>query len=84
MRRKTEDAMTRRAVRSPGALRCPRWSRTFLIGPGFVMELAATGRLGAGGPAEMRCAIWGHVWWSKHPEALSKARTAMRAERRAV
>jgi len=71
----------RRAVKVAGAFACPVCARTFLIGPDFVTELIATGRIQTGGRAEIRCGICGHVWWSKHPQAVRRARTAMRAAR---
>ena len=71
----------RRAVKVAGAFACPACARTFLIGPDFVTELIATGRIQAGGRAEIRCGICRHVWWSKHPQALRRARSAMRAAR---
>jgi hypothetical protein len=41
----------------------------------------AEGDTGPGGRAELRCGICGHGWWSKHPEALRKARIAVRSQK---
>ena len=73
--------MARTPPGSP-ALNCPICARDFLIGPAFVMDVAATGRIrkserGAK-RAEVRCGICGHRWWSRHPEALKKARARAR------
>jgi hypothetical protein len=64
------------------ALVCPRCARTFLIGPDFVMDIASTGRIRPDGKrAEVRCGVCQHAWWSKHPDALRKARAARRQAR---
>ncbi len=73
-----------RAVEPAAPLACPTCARTLLIGPDFVMDVVATGRVQTGGRAEMRCQICGHVWWSKHPEALRQARTAMTVARQST
>ena len=62
-------------------LNCPKCARVFLIGPDFVADITATGRTWPGGRAELRCGICGHGWWSKHPEALRKARIVIRASK---
>jgi hypothetical protein len=70
-------AVGRRGGRRRAAtLNCPKCARAFLIAPGFVMEVAATGRIEPSGRAEVRVGICGHTWWSKHAEALRKARRA--------
>ena len=43
------------------ALRCPKCTRAFLIGPDFVADVVATGRTRPGGRAEVRCDICGHA-----------------------
>jgi transcription elongation factor Elf1 len=71
-----------RARRTPSQrtpLNCPKCARAFLIGPDFVADVIATGRTWPGGRAELRCGICGHRWWSRHPEALRKARIILRA-----
>jgi hypothetical protein len=67
-------ARKRNTITRGTALNCPRCVRAFLIGPEFVADITATGRTWPGGRAELRCGICGHTWWSKHPEALRKAR----------
>jgi transcription elongation factor Elf1 len=64
----------RRTSSQQTALDCPTCARALLIGPDFVADIAATGRTQASGRGELRCGICGHTWWSKHPEALRKAR----------
>jgi len=64
------------------ALKCPDCVRDFVIGPDFVLEVVVTGRVrkaerGAT-RAEVRCGICSHTWWSRHPQALKKARAATR------
>ena len=62
-----------------GRLACPKCTRAFLIGPDFVMDIAATGRVHRNCKrAEVRCHVCSHAWWSKHPEAFRRAR-AVRA-----
>jgi len=69
----------RPARNAAGPFLCPRCNETFVIGPDFVMDLVSTGRIRPDGRrAELRCRICEHTWWSKHPEAIRKAR----AERR--
>jgi len=63
------------------ALKCPKCARAFLIGPDFVADVIASGRSQPGGRAEVRCDIGGHAWWSKHAEALRKARAVVHARR---
>ncbi|MBI2527369.1 MAG: hypothetical protein HYV93_15455 [Candidatus Rokubacteria bacterium] len=64
-------------MKSAERLLCPRCSRAFVIGPEFVADIVATGRLRPNGKrAELQCGICGHTWWSKHPEALKRARAA--------
>ena len=64
-------------MKSAERLLCPQCSRTLVIGPEFVVDIVATGRLRPNGKrAELQCRICGHTWWSKHPEALGKARAA--------
>ncbi len=59
----------------------------FLIGPAFVMDVVATGRVqkaeGGAKRAEVHCRICGHTWWSRDREALRRARAvAQRSARR--
>ena len=71
---------TARSLPAADRLLCPDCSRTFVIGPDFVPAITATGRLRPSGTrAELTCGICGHVWWSKHPDALQKGRAARRA-----
>jgi len=72
-------ARERRTLKQGTALNCPKCARAFLIGPDFVPDITATGRTWPGGRAELRCGICGHRWWSKHPEALRRARITVRS-----
>jgi hypothetical protein len=73
-------AKERRTLSQRTALNCPTCARAFLIGPDFVADITATGRTWPGGRAELRCGICGHVWWSRHAQALRKARTVARSQ----
>ena len=84
--RRRAQSRPRRARRAPRTapdaqrLLCPECSRTFVIGPDFVPAITATGRLRPSGQrAELACGICGHIWWSKHPTALQKARAVRRS-----
>lgn len=60
-------------------LKCPECARTFLVGPTFAWDIAATGRVRPSDKrAEVQCKICGHAWWSRHPEALRMARAMHR------
>ena len=66
----------RPAGRAAAPLQCPACARAFLIDSDFVPDTVATGRTWPSGRAELRCGICKHVWWSKEPEALRRARMA--------
>jgi transcription elongation factor Elf1 len=70
----------RRTARQNATLSCPMCARAFLIGPEFVTNIVATGRIWPSGRAEIRCGICGHTWWSRHPEALRKARVVTKPQ----
>jgi transcription elongation factor Elf1 len=78
---KRATARKRKTARQDAALNCPRCTRVFLIGPEFVTNIVATGRTWPSGRTELRCGICGHTWWSRHPEALRKARIVARSQK---
>jgi len=69
--------------RQEPTVNCPKCTRAFLIGPDFVMDVVATGRIEPSGRAEVRCGICGHTVVVKGPGSAeeSTGRCTLSADR---